>query len=65
MYSSLKKTFNIKHFYLEMEERSVDRPDSFGDEQFLYDENTIKRSSWKFCNSAKLPRSDVVFFLKL
>ena len=48
-----------------MEERAIDCPDYFGDEQFPYDENNIKRSSWKFCNSAKLPISEVVFFLKL
>ena len=47
-----------------MEEQAVDLPDEIGVQQF-YDENNSERSSWKFCNSTTLPRSEVVFFSKL
>ena len=47
-----------------MEEQAVDRPDDIGVEQFVYDENNSERSSWKFCNSTTLPRSEVVFFFQ-
>ena len=34
-------------------------------QDFVYDSNESKRSSWKFCNNINLPRSEVVFFVQM
>ena len=47
-----------------MEEQSVDCSEDIGVEQFVYDENNSERSSWKFCNSTTLPRSEFVFLFQ-
>ena len=41
-----------------------DQPDN-AINNFVYDENCHERRSWKFCNSVRLPRSEVVFFSQL
>ena len=45
-----------------MANQSVDIPDAIGVENLVFEENNTERSSWKFCNSTTLPRSEVVFF---
>ena len=44
-----------------MANQSVDIPDAIGVENLVFEENNTERSSWKFCNSTTLPRSEVVF----
>ena len=48
-----------------MNSESVDVPDSAGGcANIVFDEQNNERSPWKFCNSTKLPRSEVVFFVQ-
>ena len=47
-----------------MEQEIVDCPDNVLND-FVYDENNRERETWKFCNSIKLPRSEVVFFVQV
>ena len=47
-----------------MANQSVDIPDAIGVENLVFEENNTERSSWKFCNSTTLPRSEVVFFFQ-
>ena len=47
-----------------MANQSVDIPDVIGVENLVFEENNTERSSWKFCNSTTLPRSEVVFFFQ-
>ena len=47
-----------------MAKQSVDIPDAIGVENLVFEENNTERSSWKFCNSTTLPRSEVVFFFQ-
>ena len=55
----------LKSFFLEMEEQAVDSHDtSIGVNHLVFQNNQSERSSWKFCNSTTLPRSEVVFFFQ-
>lgn len=47
-----------------MEEISVDTADNVGVENLVFDEKQSERSSWIFCNSTTLPRSEVVFLFQ-
>ena len=42
----------------------VDLTDLIPCHELVYDENNEERPPWKFCNSLKLPRSQVVFFVQ-
>ena len=65
MYNSWIIFINVKHLNLEMHEQAVDSPDDVGVEQFVYDKNNSELSSWRYCNSTTLPRSEDVFSSKL
>lgn len=45
-----------------MSTQAVDSPDTVND--LIFDENKNERAPWKFCNSIKLPRSEVLFFVQ-
>ena len=45
-----------------MSTEPVDVPDLIPCHELVYDENNEERPPWKFCNSLKIPRSEVVFF---
>ena len=47
-----------------MEGVTVDQVDAVVEESFFEKESSSK-SSWKFCNQTKLPRSEVVFFVQM
>ena len=52
---------NQKFFINEMKEHTVDSADGIQVDDVVFDNKKSEKSSWKFCNSIKLPRS-VLFF---
>lgn len=47
-----------------MASETVDTADAIGVETLVFQRDQSERSSWKFCNSTTLPRSEVVFFFQ-
>ena len=47
-----------------MATQAVDTTDAIGVESLVFQGDQSERSSWKFCNSTTLPRSEVVFFFQ-
>ena len=47
-----------------MASETVDTADAIGVETLVFQRDQFERSSWKFCNSTTLPRSEVVFFFQ-
>ena len=47
-----------------MATQAVDSTDAIGVESLVFQGVQSERSSWKFCNSTSLPRSEVVFFFQ-
>ena len=65
MYDILINFLSSFHFFLEMAQEAVDSADAIGVDNLVFENHQSERSSWKFCNSTTLPRSEVVFFLIL
>ena len=47
-----------------MEEHTFDTTDGIGVNHLVFENEQSERSSWKFCKSTTLPRSEVVFFFQ-
>ena len=56
-----EKILKSKQFFIEMEEQAVDIADCIAVEDII-ENSASENSSWRFCNSVSLPRSEVVFF---
>ena len=68
MYDLICILYNIIQIFVSfsflMSTQAVDTTDAIGVESLVFQGDQSERSSWKFCNSTTLPRSEVVFFFQ-